>query len=99
MGFSSIDLIDPILQALREEGYSSPTPIQAQAIPMILEGRDLLGCAQTGTGKTAAFAIPLLQLLHARKTNEKKKKIRALVVTPTRELAMQIGDSFSAYGR
>ncbi|MCW8796314.1 MAG: DEAD/DEAH box helicase [Chlorobium sp.] len=99
MGFSSIDLIDPILQAVREEGYSSPTPIQAQAIPMILEGRDLLGCAQTGTGKTAAFAIPLLQLLHARKTNEKKKKIRALVVTPTRELAIQIGDSFSAYGR
>ncbi|MCW8798358.1 MAG: DEAD/DEAH box helicase [Prosthecochloris sp.] len=99
MGFSSLNIIDPIARALREEGYATPTPIQAEAIPVILEGSDLLGCAQTGTGKTAAFAIPLLQLLSERNTYEKKRKIRALVVTPTRELAIQIGESFKAYGR
>ena len=99
MGFSSLPIIDPILRALREEGYATPTPIQAEAIPVILQGNDLLGCAQTGTGKTAAFAIPVLQQLDKRKTFEKKRKIRALVVTPTRELAIQIGDSFTAYGR
>ncbi len=99
MGFSSLTIIDPIARALREEGYATPTPIQAEAIPVILQGSDLLGCAQTGTGKTAAFAIPLLQLLSERNSYEKKRKVRALVVTPTRELAIQIGESFDAYGR
>jgi len=100
MLFESLHLIDPILTALKEEGYQTPTPIQKQAIPIVLEGRDLLGCAQTGTGKTAAFAIPILQLLNERRSPEKgKRKIRTLIVTPTRELAIQIGDSFAAYGR
>ena len=99
MQFSSLGLIDPILKALDEEGYSSPTPIQAEAIPLLLEGYDLLGCAQTGTGKTAAFALPILQLLLANQTHGRKRKIRCLVLTPTRELALQIGESFEAYGR
>jgi ATP-dependent RNA helicase RhlE len=99
MQFQSLNIIEPILKAVQEEGYTIPTPIQAEAIPIILQGTDLLGCAQTGTGKTAAFAIPILQLLSAVKTNEKKKKIRSLIVTPTRELALQIGESFNAYGR
>lgn len=99
MQFHSLDIIEPILQSLQEEGYTTPTPIQAQAIPIILQGTDLLGCAQTGTGKTAAFAIPILQLLSATKVNEKKRKIRSLILTPTRELAIQIGESFKAYGR
>ena len=99
MQFESLQLIEPVLKALKEEGYTNPTPIQSQAIPIVLEGTDLLGCAQTGTGKTAAFAIPILQLLYANKTYEKKKKIRSLIVTPTRELAIQIGESFSNYGR
>lgn len=97
--FSSLDIIDPIARALREEGYTTPTPIQAQAIPKILQGNDLLGCAQTGTGKTAAFAIPVLQRLSSRPALGRRKKIRSLVLTPTRELALQIGESFSAYGR
>jgi ATP-dependent RNA helicase RhlE len=84
---------------LQEEGYTNPTPIQQQSIPIVLEGTDLLGCAQTGTGKTAAFAIPIIQLLSAERSNEKKRKIRSLIVTPTRELAIQIGDSFKSYGR
>lgn len=91
--------MDPILQSLHEEGYSRPTPIQEQAIPVILKGRDLLGCAQTGTGKTAAFAIPVLQLLAGDRVAGKKPPVRGLVVTPTRELAIQIGESFEAYGR
>lgn len=99
MTFDSLQLIKPILKALQEEGYSQPTPIQEQAIPLILEGNDILGCAQTGTGKTAAFAIPIIQLLCATPVNEKKKHIRSLIVTPTRELAIQIGESFDAYGR
>jgi ATP-dependent RNA helicase RhlE len=99
MQFQELNLIEPILKALKEEGYTTPTPIQAQSIPIVLQGKDLLGCAQTGTGKTAAFAIPILQLLSATKTNEKRKKIRSLIVTPTRELAIQIGESFNAYGR
>ena len=97
--FESLNIIPPILKALHEEGYVTPTPIQAQAIPLVLKGVDLLGCAQTGTGKTAAFAIPILQLLSAERTYSKKRKIRSLVVTPTRELAMQIDESFKAYGR
>ena len=99
MQFQSLGIIEPILIALKEEGYVTPTPVQAQSIPIILQGADLLGCAQTGTGKTAAFAVPILQLLCENKTNEKKRKIRSLIVTPTRELAIQIGESFTAYGR
>jgi ATP-dependent RNA helicase RhlE len=99
MSFQSLNIIEPILEAVKQEGYTIPTPIQEQSIPIILQGTDLLGCAQTGTGKTAAFAIPILQLLSADKTYVKKRKIRSLVVTPTRELAIQIGESFKAYGR
>ena len=99
MQFQDLNIIAPILEALKEEGYTNPTPIQAQSIPIVLEGTDLLGCAQTGTGKTAAFAIPILQLLSENKPKDKKKKIRSLIVTPTRELAIQIGESFEAYGR
>lgn len=100
MLFSALNLIAPILKALETEGYTQPTPIQEQAIPSILKNRDLLGCAQTGTGKTAAFAIPMLQLLHQPHGNTKgPKPIRALVLTPTRELAIQIEESFKAYGR
>ena len=99
MQFQSLKIIEPILKSLEEEGYTTPTPIQAQAIPLVLEGKDLLGCAQTGTGKTAAFAIPILQLLSANKSYDKKRKIRSLIVTPTRELAIQIEESFKAYGR
>ncbi|MDT9547139.1 MAG: DEAD/DEAH box helicase [Chlorobium sp.] len=99
MQFSSLHIIDPILRALQEEGYSHPTPIQAEAIPVVLKGGDLLGCAQTGTGKTAAFAIPILQRLRETHVQGPTKKIRSLIVTPTRELAIQIGESFSAYGR
>ena len=100
MSFEKLDLIEPILNALKTEGYTIPTPIQAISIPIILKGTDLLGCAQTGTGKTAAFAIPILQQLYLNKGNERiPRKIKALVVTPTRELAIQIGESFAAYGR
>jgi ATP-dependent RNA helicase RhlE len=99
MQFDSLNIIEPILKAVKEEGYTIPTPIQAESIPIILQGTDLLGCAQTGTGKTAAFAIPILQLLSANKAFDRKRKIRSLIVTPTRELAIQIGESFNAYGR
>jgi ATP-dependent RNA helicase RhlE len=99
MPFRTLQLIEPILRALKEEGYTIPTPIQTQAIPVVLQGSDLLGGAQTGTGKTAAFAIPILQLLSTHKSNDKKRKLRSLIVTPTRELAIQIGESFKAYGR
>ncbi|MHC2990736.1 DEAD/DEAH box helicase [Pontibacter sp. HJ8] len=98
MTFKELYLIGPILEALETEGYTSPTPIQIQAIPAILQNRDLLGCAQTGTGKTAAFALPILQLLHQQPAPE-PKTIRALILTPTRELASQVGDSIAAYGR
>jgi len=98
--FKDLQLIQPILDALNEEGYSNPTPIQQGAIPPILAQKDLLGCAQTGTGKTAAFAIPMLQLLAKPKTMASgHKPIRALILTPTRELAIQIQESFEAYGR
>jgi ATP-dependent RNA helicase RhlE len=100
MTFDKLDLIEPILNALQHEGYTQPTPIQEISIPIILKGRDLLGCAQTGTGKTAAFAIPILQNLYLKRENDKiHRKIKVLIVTPTRELAIQIGESFSAYGR
>jgi ATP-dependent RNA helicase RhlE len=98
--FEDLGLADPLLRALRAEGYERPTPIQAQAIPPALAGRDLLGCAQTGTGKTAAFALPILQRLAAGAAPGKgARPVRALVLSPTRELAAQIGDSFTAYGR
>ena len=97
MLFKSLNIIEPVLNAIHEEGYRVPTPIQNQAIPFVLQGKDLLGCAQTGTGKTAAFAIPILQLLTEKSST--RKKIRCLVLTPTRELAIQIGESFGAYGR
>jgi ATP-dependent RNA helicase RhlE len=98
MDFQSLQIIEPIQKALKEEGYSNPTPIQQQSIPIVLKGTDLMGCAQTGTGKTAAFAIPILQLLHQNK-KEGKRNVRALIVTPTRELAIQIGESFDVYGK
>ncbi len=100
MTFQQLNLIDPILKALKEEGYESPTPVQEQSIPEALKGRDLLACAQTGTGKTAAFAIPILQNLHEQHIpRDHPAVIKALVLTPTRELAIQIDESFKAYGR
>jgi len=99
MSFEKLDLVEPILNALKTEGYTHPTPIQAISIPIVLKGTDLLGCAQTGTGKTAAFAIPILQQLYLAKGNDRApRKIKALIVTPTRELAIQIGESFTSYG-
>jgi ATP-dependent RNA helicase RhlE len=97
MVFQDLNLVDPILNALAQEGYTTPTPIQEQAIPHILLQKDLLGCAQTGTGKTAAFAIPILQLLYTAKQH--KPGIKVLILTPTRELAIQIEESFVAYGK
>ncbi len=99
MTFNNLKIIPSILKALEKEGYQSPTPIQAKAIPPVLQGRDLLGCAQTGTGKTAAFAVPILQLLSTGRPQSGARNIRALVLTPTRELALQIYESFCAYGR
>ncbi|MBD3583011.1 DEAD/DEAH box helicase [Flavobacterium selenitireducens] len=100
MKFEDLQLSKSILTAVSEEGYTTPTPIQQQSIPVILEGRDIVGCAQTGTGKTAAFAIPIIHNLHRNiGTSKRHKVIRALVVTPTRELALQIGESFETYGR
>ncbi len=100
MQFKDLNIHYKILSALEQEGYTEPTPIQVQAIPPVLKGRDLLGCAQTGTGKTAAFAVPTIQLLNGETLNPAaKRRIRALVLTPTRELAVQIFDSFCTYGR
>jgi ATP-dependent RNA helicase RhlE len=113
MSFGELRLIEPLLRAVASEGYTTPTPIQERAIPHVLEGRDLLGCAQTGTGKTAAFALPILQRLHAEPAGAgkpdgrhdgkhpagRRRPIRTLVLTPTRELAAQIGDSFRVYGQ
>jgi ATP-dependent RNA helicase RhlE len=100
MLFEQLNLIDPILRAVKAEGYTTPTPIQEQAIPVLMKGLDLLGCAQTGTGKTAAFAIPILQLLYTNQpATSGRRQIKALIVTPTRELAIQIGESFAAYGK
>ena len=100
MSFNNLQLIEPVLKALSKEGYTNPTPIQEKSIPAILEKRDLLGCAQTGTGKTAAFVIPILQLMYQQKQEavDRSPKIKALVLTPTRELAIQIGESIRAYG-
>ena len=97
--FAELNLIEPIRRAIKEKKYENPTPIQAQAIPHLLNGRDVMGCAQTGTGKTAAFALPVLQHLAAQKPPKGKRPVRALILSPTRELASQIGESFEAYGK
>ncbi|HJV38627.1 MAG TPA: DEAD/DEAH box helicase, partial [Geothrix sp.] len=102
MSFDTLGLMPELLRAVREQGYETPTPIQAQAIPLVLEGRDLLARAQTGTGKTAGFTLPLLQLLapHASTSaSPARHPIRALILTPTRELAMQVEESVRAYGK
>ena len=96
MTFAELRLIDPLLRAVAAEGYQTPTPIQSQAIPLVLDGRDVCGVAQTGTGKTAAFALPILQLLTAR---PRSQNVRVLILAPTRELASQIGESFTVYGK
>ncbi len=98
MTFDELDLIEPISKALTKTGYVTPTPIQAQAIPYLLDGHDLLGCAQTGTGKTAAFSIPIIQHIYNRR-HSSPRGIKALILTPTRELAIQINDSFATYGQ
>ncbi len=98
MTFKELDLLEPILNALEKKGYSTPTPIQQQAIPIILSGSDIMGCAQTGTGKTAAFAIPILQNLYKTQKNEGRRKICSLILTPTRELAIQIEENIKDYG-
>jgi ATP-dependent RNA helicase RhlE len=97
MNFNNLNLIEPLISALSNQGYTQPTPIQAQSIPVILEGKDIFGCAQTGTGKTAAFALPVLQMLTAQASDS--KKVRALILAPTRELVIQISESFAAYGK
>lgn len=97
--FSDLKLIPPIQSAIKETGYETPTPVQQQAIPLILEGHDLLGIAQTGTGKTAAFSLPILNLLHANQRRREPKSPRALILTPTRELAIQIHKSLQTYGK
>ena len=100
MQFEELNIIEPILKALKEENYSEPTSIQEKSIPIILDRKDVLGSAQTGTGKTAAFAIPILQHLYLdRHQQNKPRTINALIITPTRELAIQIGESFTTYGR
>lgn len=98
-GFETLGLIEPLLKAVSDSGYQIPTPIQVQAIPKLLEGRDLLGCAQTGTGKTGAFALPILQQLARHPKKAQPRRPRALILTPTRELAVQIHDSFCTYGK
>src|ERR1044071_894248 len=97
--FNDFGLAEPILRALSEEQYVTPTPIQKDAIPVVLAGRDIVGIAQTGTGKTAAFALPILNRLHANRKPLEKKSPRVLVLSPTRELSGQILDSFRTYGR
>jgi len=97
--FQDLNIIEPIQRALKTEGYTKATPIQTKAIPSLLKGMDLLGCAQTGTGKTAAFAIPILQGLSSEPKLKGKRQIKALILAPTRELATQIGDSFKSYGK
>jgi ATP-dependent RNA helicase RhlE len=99
MSFSELGLAEPILRAVVSEGYTTPTPIQSQSIPQVIAGRDLLGCAQTGTGKTAAFALPILHRLDAQRRPAVSRSPRVLILSPTRELAAQIGESFATYGR
>jgi ATP-dependent RNA helicase RhlE len=100
MRFEDLGVIDPILRALHEKGYTEPTPIQEQAIPLVLKRKDILGCAQTGTGKTAAFAVPIIQLIHQIDGKKQgKPQLRSLIVTPTRELAIQIDENIKAYSK
>lgn len=100
MTFNNLDLVEPILDALKDTGYVTPTPIQQEAIPLVLEGADILGCAQTGTGKTAAFSIPIIQnIYNIQYSFRARKEIKALILTPTRELAIQIGECFEQYGK
>ncbi len=99
MTFENLNIIEPLCRALKQKGYTSPSPIQEKSIPYILQGKDVFGCAQTGTGKTAAFALPILQLFHAKQLIRKSFGIKALILAPTRELAIQIGQSFSDYGK
>jgi len=99
MTFSNLRLIKPLVMALDKKGYTEPTPIQQQSIPHVLDGKDIFGCAQTGTGKTAAFALPILQLLDSKREANKPRVIKALILAPTRELALQISENFSAYGK
>ncbi|MDD4884734.1 DEAD/DEAH box helicase, partial [Sulfuricurvum sp.] len=99
MTFTDLHLSAPLLRAIDDQGYTIPTPVQAQAIPFILEGRDMLAGAQTGTGKTAGFTLPLLQLLSEKKSPKPHRKIRALILTPTRELAAQVAESVKLYGK
>ena len=98
MSFSSLGLSDPILKAVTEKGYDTPSPIQLQAIPAVIEGKDVMAAAQTGTGKTAGFTLPLLELL-SQGERTKSNHVRALVLTPTRELAAQVNDSVITYGK
>lgn len=98
MTFTELNLIKPLLNALDKKGYKEPSPIQQQSIPHILQGKDIFGCAQTGTGKTAAFALPILQLLNANKKPNQRREIKALILAPTRELATQISENFKEYG-
>ncbi|MCM4160733.1 DEAD/DEAH box helicase [Antarcticibacterium flavum] len=99
MTFTQLELTEPLQKAVQQAGYKNPTPIQSQSIPAILNGRDILGCAQTGTGKTAAFSIPTIQLLsRSARKNGQKPAVRSLILTPTRELAIQIGESLAQYG-
>lgn len=99
MTFNDLNLNASLLKAINDQGYNTPTPVQAQAIPFILEGRDMLAGAQTGTGKTAGFTLPMLQILNEQKTPKNHRKIRALILTPTRELAAQVGESVKLYGK
>ena len=99
MTFKELNIIEPILKAIEEKGYNMPTPIQEKAIPVALAGKDVLGCAQTGTGKTASFAIPIIQLLQNSKEDAKRKGIKALILTPTRELALQISECIDDYAK
>src|SRR5690348_6952028 len=96
--FKQLNLSEPLMKALTKKGYSEPTPIQVKAIPVVLEGKDIFGCAQTGTGKTAAFALPILQMLDAKKNPNHRPAVKALILAPTRELATQISQSFTDYG-
>lgn len=99
LSFEHLNLIEPLVKALKSSGYTQATPIQEQAIPLILQQRDLLGCAQTGTGKTAAFALPIIQMLYQQRSSQKSRAIRALVLAPTRELAIQVAENFGKYGK
>ena len=100
MRFEELEIIDPILKALKDKNYSEPTPIQEKAIPLVLKRNDILGCAQTGTGKTAAFAIPIIQLIHEKEADQPgRPTMRSLIITPTRELAIQIDENIREYSK